>query len=90
MVKLYVLMFVWGPALLGFALGWLVRHPDDWSGPAVVAPVGLVLTVITYRWGLRRRATLPSDLQPVHLAAMIASAGVGVVLFAMLALGIIG
>ena len=85
-----MLLFVWGPALLGFALGWLLRHPDDWTGPAVVAPVGLAITVLTYRWGLRRRPTLPSDLQTVYLAAMIASAAVGVVVFVMLALGIIG
>ena len=90
MLKLFALVFVWGPALLGFALGWLVRHPDDWTGPAVVAPVGLAITVLTYRWGVRRRPTLPSDLQPLWLAAMIASAAIGVLVFGMLVLGIIG
>ena len=90
MAKIFLLMFVWGPALVGFALGWLIRHPRDWSGPAVVAPLGLLVTALTYRWGLRRLPNVPGELKPVFVAAMIGSALVGVVIFAMLVFGIIG
>lgn len=89
-MKLFVLLFVWGPALLGFALGWLVHHPSDWSGPAVVAPLGALLTFVSYRSGLRRLATLSTELRPVVLGAMIASALVGVMIFGMLAFRVIG
>jgi hypothetical protein len=89
-VKIVVLMFVWGPAMLGYALGWLVHHPTDWTGPAVLAPIAAAITALTYRWGVRRLPTLSSDMKPIYLAGMIASALLGVVIFAMLALRVIG
>ena len=89
-MKLFVLLFVWGPAMSGFALGWLVRHPDDWTGPAVIAPIGVALTVLTYRQGLRRRATLVGEHRLLVTGAMVASALIGVCIFAMLVLGMIG
>ena len=89
-MKLFVLLFVWGPALTGFSLGWLVRHPADWTGPAVMAPLGAVLTAFTFRWGLRRRQTLPDDARLLFTGAMIASALIGIMLFAMQALGVLG
>lgn len=89
-MKLFVLLFVWGPALLGYALGWLVHHPSDWSGPAAISLVGALLTFVSYRSGLRRLATLSSELRPVVIGAMIASALIGVMIFGMLALRIIG
>lgn len=87
MAKLFVLIFVWGPAFLGFSLGWLVAHPDDWSGPAVIAPVAGVITAITYRWGVRRQRSLSPEVRPLFVAAMVASALVGVVLFVVFATG---
>ena len=88
--KVYFLVFVWGPAALGFSLGWLVRHPHDWTGPAVIAPVGALVTALTYRWGLRRVQTVSDETRPFFLAGMIAGALLGVVLFGMLVLGMIG
>ena len=90
MAKVYFLVFVWGPALVGFSLGWLVRHPRDWTGPAVIAPIGALLTALTYRWGLRRVRTLADAQRPFFLAGMIAGGLLGVVLFAMVVSGIIG
>lgn len=90
MAKLFLLAFVWGPAMLGFSLGWLIPHPEDWTGPAVVAPVGIVITLLTYRWGIRRTRTMDSHLRIYFSAGMIAGALVGVMIFLMLAFGIIG
>ena len=89
MTKLYFLLFVWGPALLGFSLGWLVRHPSDWTGPAVMGPVGAVLSVATFRWGIKRQRTLTDQTRTLFLGGMIAAALVGVVVFGMLALSVI-
>ena len=89
-MKLFVLLFVWGPAMIGFSLGWLVRHPDDWTGPAVIAPLGVGLTLFTYRQGLRRRATLAGEHRLLLTGAMVASALIGVLIFGMLLLGVIG
>ena len=89
-MKLFVLLFVWGPAMSGFSLGWLARHPDDWTGPAVIGPLGVALTLFTYRQGLRRRATLAGEARLLVTGAMVASALIGVGIFAMLVLGMIG
>ncbi len=89
-MKIVFLIFVWGPALLGFSLGWLLRHPTDWSGPALLAPIGALLTFLTYSWGMRRLPTTSPNMRPLFVGGMIAGALLGVVLFGMLAFGIIG
>ena len=89
MVKRYFFIFVWGPALLGFSLGWLVAHPEDWTGPATMVPVGVALTWLTYRWGWRKREALGSERSVELLAAMYGSPWVGVALFVMVAFGIL-
>ena len=76
--------------MLGFSLGWLLRHPTDWTGPAVMAPLGALLTLVTYRWGLRRLPKASPGMRPLFVGGMIAGALLGVLLFGMLALGIIG
>jgi hypothetical protein len=90
MVKVYFLIFVWGPALLGISLGWLVAHPDDWTGPAVMIPVGAVVTWLTYRWGRRKGKALGLDQDVEFLAALYASPLLGVVLFVLFAFGVLG
>ncbi|MCA9576774.1 MAG: hypothetical protein R3B40_09980 [Polyangiales bacterium] len=90
MAKLFFLMFVWGPAMLGFSLGWLVVHPDDWTGPAVVGPLGAIITLATYRAGLTRYRTASDRLRPYYVIGMTAGALMGVALFVMLAGGFIG
>jgi hypothetical protein len=90
MTKIFFLLFVWGPAMVGFSLGWVIRHPHDWTGPAVVGPLGAVLSLVTYRWGLRRLPTLSEQLRPYFISAMIAGGLLGLVICGMLLLGVIG
>jgi hypothetical protein len=90
MTKIFFLLFVWGPAMVGFSLGWVVRHPSDWTGPAVVGPLGAALSLVTYRWALRRLPTLSKQLRPYFISAMIAGALLGLVICGMLLLGVIG
>jgi hypothetical protein len=90
-MRVLFLVFVWGPALLGYSLGWLARHPHDWTGPAAIAPVGAVLTALTYRWGVRRfRGSDDVGFRDAFRAAMVAAASVGVAIFVMLVGGVIG
>jgi hypothetical protein len=90
MAKIFLLLFVWGPALVGFSLGWVIRHPNDWTGPAVMGPLGGLLSFFTYRWGWRRLRTISADLKPYFIAAMIAGAVTGAMVLGMLVLGLIG
>jgi hypothetical protein len=89
-MKIVSLIFVWGPALLGFSLGWRLRYPTDWTGPAVMAPIGALLTCFTFRWGVRRMPSTSASMRPLFAGGMIAGALLGVVIFGMLAFGIIG
>lgn len=90
MLKIFALLFVWGPAFLGFALGWVIRHPQDWTGPALIAPVALALTIITYRWGLRKRSGMAGELRMLWTAGMAVGAAIGIMVFGMLVTGLIG
>jgi len=89
MAKLFFLMFVWGPAMVGFSLGWLIPHPDDWTGPAVLGPVGVLITGLTYRVGLARYHTADVHMRPYYVIGMSAGALTGVAVFLLLALGLI-
>ena len=86
-MRVLFLVFVWGPAMLGYSLGWLVHHPHDWTGPAVMAPLGALLTALTYRWGLRRLRNGADDegFRDAFRAGMVSAAAVGIALFVMLA-----
>ncbi len=81
---LYSYIFVFyalGPAILGYALAYLLRHPHDWMGPAVVALPSLILTALTQTKGsewLRKRVRL-SLLELVALR--VGGAVTGIVLF---------
>lgn len=90
MSKLFFLVFAWGPAMLGFSLGWLIHHPADWTGPAVIGPLGAVLTFATYRWGFQKLKTVGPELRDYVLIGMISSALVGGAIFVMLGLRMIG
>ena len=88
-MKLVMLIFIWGPALLGFSAGWIIRHPDDWTGPAIIGPVGAIITYLTYRWGMRRLKTLSGEGRLLFIGGMSAGGAVGVVILLMLILRII-
>ena len=89
MAKLFLLLFVWGPAMIGFSLGWVVVHPDDWTGPAVVFPLGVLVTALSYRSGLRRYPTASEEVKPYFVIGMTSGALVGVCLFGMLVSGVL-
>jgi hypothetical protein len=52
--------FALAPALFFYSLAYLIKHPADWTGPAVLLPVSLAVFVLTYFWGRRqaRRETV--------------------------------
>ncbi|MEJ2747014.1 MAG: hypothetical protein P8183_03735 [Anaerolineae bacterium] len=50
-MDLLFVFYAMGPALFGYALAYLLVHPEDWTGPAIVLPLSLVLTVLTQRKG---------------------------------------
>ena len=85
MSKLFVLMFVWGPALTGYGLGWLVHHTDERIDATVVALVGVVLTWFTYRRGLQKRRAAAPRLRDYYTIGMASGAGIGLAIFVMLA-----
>ena len=89
MAKATFLIFVWGPAMLGFSLGWLVHHPGDWTGPVVIAPLSGIVTFVSFRWGLKKREKLAETPRLYLEAGMASGALMGVVIFAMLVLGIL-
>ena len=89
MAKILFLVFVWGPALLGFSLGWLVAHPEDWTGPAVLIPLSAAFSGATLWWGWRRRPDPDDPLAVSWCAALGASLTLGAVLFGMVAFGIL-
>jgi hypothetical protein len=83
MVKLHVLWLAWGPVLFCFAISWLVVHPHDWTGPAVVGPLSALYGVVSYRYAFRRLAMDTPDRISL-LVAMIASPLVGVAVSVMI------
>lgn len=89
-MKIWFLVFAWGPVLTGYSLGWVIRHPDDWTGPAVLGPAGLVLTVLTFRWGMKRRAGTTPALAMLMTGGMVAGALMGLAILCMLVFNVIG
>ncbi|MBC7259917.1 MAG: hypothetical protein H5T65_11795 [Chloroflexi bacterium] len=62
-------LFALGLALLGFSLAYLLRRPDEWVAPTVMAVVGLLMTLATQTWGLRRLRRVVAPQYAVVLAA---------------------
>lgn len=77
MWKLHFLWLAWGPLMLSVSLAWLVRHPHDWTGPAVVAPLALLYGIGSYGYALRRMRRSPEEPQWSMVAAMILAPVIG-------------
>jgi hypothetical protein len=90
MIKLHFLWLCWGPVLVGYALGWLVRHPRDWTGPVVIIPVGLAYGAVTYALAFKRLRRAKGRKRQALVAGMIAGALLGLLIFVMLASALIG
>ena len=84
--KILVIPFVIGPALFFYGVAYWLRKPEDWSGPAVVISIGLLLTVFSQWLGLKKiRAAEEGDgkllLEATRIAGLVGGVVVGVVVF---------
>ena len=73
-----------GPALFGYALAYLFIHPQDWTGPAIVLPLSLALTIWTQWKGtawLIRKGVFSRFIIGLIQAASLA---LGVILFLLM------
>ena len=78
-----VIYYALGPGLFGFSLAYLVRRPDDWSGPAIVLPLSALLMALTHYWGYCK---FERDADVVVLETRLSrygGLGVGLVVFVM-------
>lgn len=53
MIRLLVIAYLIGPALFFYSIAYLLVHPQEWTGPAVIAPLGLLMTLLSQALGLR-------------------------------------
>lgn len=45
MLKLLVIFHLTGPAIFFYCVAYLLRRPDDWTGPAVIGPISLAFSI---------------------------------------------
>ena len=84
-MRLFFVFYAIGPAMLGYALAYLLHHPDDWTGPAVIIPLGAALTVWVYRAGTRwLRSKVRPDRQFVVTLSQFGGAATGVIIFLLM------
>ena len=57
-MRLLVVFHLLGPAMFFFSLAYWLVNPQDWSGPAIIGPLSLILTLGAQFLGLKliRRA----------------------------------
>ena len=51
MESLLAIPYSLGPAIFGFSLAYLLRHPEERIGPAIVMPLSLIFTVVVHYVG---------------------------------------
>lgn len=61
--------FALGPGVGGFALAYLLRHPDEWPAPTLMLVVGLALAVATQTWGAAKLRRLLPPYRAFHITA---------------------
>lgn len=84
MVKLFFIVYAIGPALFGWSLAYLLRRPGDWTGPAVMLPITLAMTVATQLLGVKKmERDKESPLRLASRGARIGGLALGVVVFCM-------
>ena len=76
-MKFIIPFFAIGPALLSFSLAYLALHPEDWTGPAVIGPIALILTIITHSIGFKKYKSLFG----LQLGSLIGGLAVGPMLY---------
>jgi len=45
--------FALGPAAFFYSLAYLLKRPSEWQGPAILLPIGVLVTVVTQKTGLK-------------------------------------
>lgn len=88
-IKLHFLWLCWGPVMLAFSIAWVIRSPEDWTGPAVIGPVSLVYGVVTHILAFRWMKRTTEANRRVLIGAMITSLLLAIVLAVMVLSGVL-
>jgi hypothetical protein len=77
MTRLLVVAHLLGPTIFFYCVAYLLRHPQDWSGPVVMAVLSLVLTLLVQAIGLRAIQRTPAGPLRVRLITTQVAGPVG-------------
>lgn len=84
-MKLLFIFYAPGPALFGYSLAYLLRHPDDWTGPAVMLPITALITAFSQLLGIKKMERDPTgQLGQISRISRYGSLALGPVLFVMM------
>jgi hypothetical protein len=88
-MRLLFVFLALGPVAFFYALAYLLKNPADWTGPAVLLPLSLLVTIATQALGLRwiRRASSKSRrgfLIAVQLDGLVIGVAVGLMAYFIL------
>ena len=61
-MKFLFIIFVIGPAITFYSISYLLLNPDDWTGPAIIIPVGLIATVVSQYFGVKKYILQTAEL----------------------------
>lgn len=61
LVQIMAVVYLIPSAFLAYSIAYLIRHPDDWTGPAILGPVSLAGMVALYRFGRRFEKGVRAD-----------------------------
>lgn len=86
-MRLWMILNGLGPALLSVCVVYWVRHPEDWTGPALVAPLFLMLTLLSQAFTFKLAHRSEGTMRTILIASQIGGLALGVVLGLMLYLG---
>jgi hypothetical protein len=84
-MRLLFVIFALGPAMFFYSLAYLMKHPADWMGPAVLLPVSLAASLLAHLLGLRwiRRETVQRR-RTVLVASQLGGIVTGIAVFIMI------
>lgn len=67
------------PAAFFYSLAYLLKKPDDWTGPAVLLPLSFLATIISQGLILRRiRQEEAGDFRDILVASQVGSVALGI------------
>ena len=84
MEDLLAIPYSLGPGMAGISLAYLLRHPEDWSGPAIVLPLSLIFTVLVHYVGyMKLECEWHAPLRQASRIARYSGLIIGLVVFLM-------